>query len=350
MAADRKKKPTIRDIADLVGVHHSTVSRALDTEQRRKISPKVVREVEKAAQKLGYTPNLAASALRRNRSFAVGVLVPDITNPVFPPIIRGIQDVAEGEGYTVIISNTDDSRLKEKSAVQMMQGRAIEGMIIATAQLDDPTVDACIKNKLPLVMVNRTVQQSGVNAVIVDFDHGVRIALDHLRELGHTKIVHVAGPLGTSTGQTRAQAFAAYMKLHDLDGSMIESTEKYTIEEGRRACESLLAKGKEFTAILAGNDLLALGCIDVLQERGITVPEAVSVIGGNDMPMLSRMVPALTSIRIPKYEMGFQAATILFDAINGKDRDPLVIRLQPELIVRGSTGPVSKLKQTKAAR
>lgn len=350
MANGRKKKPTIRDIADLVGVHHSTVSRALDSQQRRKISPKVVRQVEKAAQKLGYTPNVAASALRRNRSFAVGVLVPDITNPVFPPILRGIQDVAETEGYTVIISNTDDSRLKEQSAVQMMQGRAIEGIIIATAQLDDPTVEACVKNNLPLVMVNRTVQQGGVNAVIVDMDFGVRSALDHLRELGHTKIAHIAGPLGTSTGHTRLQAFKAYMKLHDLDDSLVEPTEKYTVEQGKKACEALLARGAEFTAILAGNDLIALGCIDALNDHGIQVPGGVSVIGGNDMPMLSRMVPALTSIRIPKYEMGFQAATILFDAINGKDRDPLVIRLQPELIVRESTAPVADLKQAKAAR
>ena len=345
-----RKKPTIRDIAELVGVHHSTVSRALDVEQRRKISPKVVRQVEKAAQKLGYMPNIAASALRRNRSFAVGVLVPDITNPVFPPILRGVQDVAEPEGYTVIISNTDDAAIKEQSAFRMMQGRAIEGMIIATARLDDPTVEECIRNGIPFVLVNRTVSQSGVNAVVVDEDFGIRSALDHLRELGHTRIAHIAGPDDTSTGASRRQSFEAYMKLHDLDASLIEPTDKFTVSEGRMACKALLEKDGSFTAIVAGNDLIALGCIDALNDAGLCVPNDVSIVGGNDIPMLSRMVPALTTIRIPKYEMGSQAATILFDAINGKDRDPLVLRLQPQLIIRGSTAEVVEDRENSVAR
>ncbi len=342
MAGAQKKKPTIRDIANLVGVHHSTVSRALDAEQRRKISPKVVRQVENAAQKLGYTPNIAASALRRNRSFAVGVLVPDITNPVFPPILRGIQDVAEAQGYTVIISNTDDAAMKEQSAFRMMQGRAIEGMIIATARLDDPIVEECKRNGIPFVLVNRTVGETGVNAVVVDEDFGVRAALDHLLGLGHSKIAHIAGPLDTSTGASRKRSFEAYMKLHDLDATFVESTKKFTVEEGRAACARLLERGGEFTAIVAGNDLIALGCIDALEAAGRSVPGDVSVVGGNDIPMLSRMVPALTTVKIPKYEMGSQATSILFDSIDGKDRDPLVIRLQPSLIVRDSTGPANR--------
>lgn len=342
MKSSQKRKPTIRDIADLVGVHHSTVSRALNAEQRRKISPAVVRQVEKAAQRLGYMPNLAASALRKNRSFAVGVLVPDFTNPVFPPILRGIQDVAEAEGYTVIISNTDDALSKEQNAFRMMQGRSIEGLIIATARLDDPIVRECARVGIPFVLVNRTVSDASVNAVIVDEDHGVRMALDHLREKRHTKIAHIAGPVDTSTGASRKRAFEAYMKLHNLDASMIEITGKYTIEEGRLACTALLQKGLDFTAVVAGNDLLALGCIDALKAAGITVPDDVSVIGGNDIPMLSRMVPALTTIKIPKYQMGSQAASILFESISGKAGDPLVIRLQPQLVQRDSTGPVRR--------
>jgi len=340
LASNPKKKPTIRDIANLVGVHHSTVSRALDADQKSKISPKVVRQVENAAQKLGYTPNIAASALRRNRSYAVGVLVPDITNPVFPPILRGIQDVAEAQGYTVIISNTDDTALKEQNAFRMMQGRAIEGMIMATARLDDPIVDECRRNRIPLVLVNRTVGETGVNAVVVDEDFGVRTALDHLFELGHKKIAHIAGPLDTSTGAARKRSFEAYLKLHDFDASLVETTKKFTVDEGYDACNRLLKRGDAFTAVVAGNDLLALGCIDALQAVGKSVPGDVSVVGGNDIPMLSRMSPALTTVKIPKYEMGSQATTILFDSIEGKDRDPLVIRLQPSLIVRESTGPV----------
>ena len=189
-----KKKPTIRDIADLVGVHHSTVSRALNPDQKQKISRKVVREVEKAAEKLGYLPNIAASTLKRNRSFVVGVLIPDITNPIFPPIIRGIQDVVEDEGYAAITANTDDEPTKERDAFRMMRGRGIEGIIIATAHLSDPTVDECIKHEIPFVLVNRTVSDDRVNAVLLDERHGVDTALDHLLGLGHTRIACISRP------------------------------------------------------------------------------------------------------------------------------------------------------------
>ena len=340
MVKKTKTAPTIRDVANYVGVHHSTVSRALNPDQKRKISPAVAREIEKAAEKLGYYPNIAASSLKRNKSFAVGVLIPDITNPVFPPMIRGIQDVVAAGGYTVITASTDDDVEKERDAFKMMRGRSIDGIIIATAHLDDPIVDICIADHIPFVLVNRTVRSANVNAVIVDEAFGVRAALDHLVGLGHTRIAHVAGHERTSTGCERLQAFQDYMKIHDLDAALMPRTEKFTIEEGFAACEKLLKRDTMFTAILASNDLIAMGCIDALKKVGKRVPEDVSIIGGNDIPFLSRMVPALTTNRIPKYEMGSQAAGLLLGLIEGIDRNPVVIRMQPNLVVRNSTGPV----------
>lgn len=342
MSRKPKRKATIVDVAELVGVHHSTVSRALSPERRDKISPTVVKKVEKAAKKLGYFPNMAAASLKRNRSFVIGVLVPDLTNPVFAPIIRGIQDTAEAAGFTVITANTDDEETKEVQAMQMMQARAVEGMVIATAWREDPTVERCIDDETPFVLVNRTVDRDGVNAVVLDEQHGIRAILDHLISQGHSRIAHVAGPAHTSTGHHRAKAFTDYLQIQGLPADLVEYANRFTIEEGRAACERLLDKGREFTAIAAGNDLLALGCMDALADAGLTVPDDVSLTGYDDMRFLDRMKPALTTVSVPKYEMGAQAMKSLLETLDGKSKSaPVVLRMQPRLTERDSTGPAS---------
>lgn len=342
MTQRAKRKVTIRDIAEVVGVHHSTVSRALSPVMRKKISPEVVLKVERAAKKLGYYPNIVASSLKHNRSFAVGVLIPDLMNPVFPPMIRGIQDTAESSGYTVITANTDDEDSKERSALTMMRTRSIEGVIVATARRNDPTVEECIQHEIPLVLVNRTVDRDDVNAVVSDEDFGIRSVLDHLMALRHTRIAHVAGPRDTSTGFHRARAFSNYLRMHGLQPDLVETTSKFTIEEGRRAARKLLARDNSFTAIVASNDLLALGCMDALRDMGVLVPEDVSVAGYDDILFLDRMNPALTTVAVPKYEMGSQATKTLLGILDGQHTSPVVLRMQPRLIVRNSTARVPR--------
>ena len=342
MARDKKRKPTIRDVAELVGVHHSTVSRALSPDKRDKISPSVVKKVEKAAQKLGYYPNIVASSLKKNRSFAVGVLVPDLTNPIFPPIIRGVQDTSEAAGYTVITANTDDDESKELDALRMMQSRSIDGVIIATARRKDRTVERCIEEEIPFVLVNRTVDRDDVNAVILDEDFGVRSLIDHLMSLKHTKIAHVAGPQHTSTGYHRAKAFSDYLRMHSLQADLVEAADKFTVEEGRRAFGKLLARDNSFSAIVAGNDLLALGCMDAMKEMGLLVPDNISITGYDDIAFLDRMSPALTTVSVPKYEMGSQATKTLLDIVGGEDKAPVVLRMQPRILVRNSTAVASR--------
>ena len=202
------------------------------------------------------------------RAFTIGVLIPDLMNPLFPPIIRGIQDAAEAVGYTVITANTDDEEQKESDALRMMQGRSIEGVIITTARRQDPIVEECLKNDIPFVLVNRTVDRDGVNAVVGDEDAGVRAILEHLIGLKHERIAHVAGPQHTSTGYHRARTFVEFMKEHDLQSDLIESASKFTVEEGQQAFRRLLARDNNFTAVVAGNDLLALGCMDAMNDAG----------------------------------------------------------------------------------
>ena len=335
------RKPTIRDVAELVGVHHSTVSRALNPSKHTKISPEVVKKIQDTANKLGYFPNILASSLKQNRSFTIGVLIPDLMNSLFPPIIRGIQDTAEAAGFTVMIANTDDEEEKEQLALKAMQGRSIEGIIIATAHLNDPVVAECMRLHVPFVLVNRSVEQDGVNAVIVDEDYAMRSTIDHLIDLKHRRIAHVTGPQDTSTGLDRATFFTNHMKLHGLETHLVETTEKYTPEDGYLACRKLLAKDNGFTALVAGSDLIALGCLDAIKEAGLSVPGDISVVGNNDIPMLERMSPSLTTISIPKYEMGAQAAKILLDIIDASSTEPVVMKMRPKMVVRDSTASAS---------
>jgi len=332
-----KRKVTIRDVADLVDVHHSTVSRALSPTKRDQISQAVVEKVERAAEKLGYYPNIVASSLKQNRSFAIGVLIPDLMNPLFPPIIRGIQDTAEAFGYTVITANTDDEEVKERDALRMMQGRSIDGVIIATARRVDPVVKQCIDNDIPLVLVNRTVDHEGVSAVIVDENFGIRTVLDHLMSMNHTNIAHIAGPQHTSTGYHRAKAVSNYLSSNNLRSDLVETTEKFTIEEGGRAFRKLLARDNSFTAVVASNDLLALGCMDAMKEVGLLVPENISISGYDDILFLERMNPGLTTVLVPKYEMGSQATKTLLEIINGESSGSGVLRMRPRLVIRNST-------------
>jgi LacI family transcriptional regulator len=337
MVRKRKRNITIRDVADLVGVHHSTVSRALSPDKREKISVAVVKKVEAAAKELGYYPNIVASSLKQNRSFAVGVLIPDLMNPMFPPIIRGIQDTAEPLGYTVITANTDDEKEKADGALKMMLGRSIDGVIIATAQRTDPIVDECNKHEIPFVLVNRIVDHQGVNAVVVDDELGIRSVLDHLLGLGHKSIAHIAGPQHSSTGFHRARVMSEYLISKGLPADIVGPTSRFTIDEGRRAFRELISAGADFSAVVAANDLLALGCLEAMQEMGIRVPEDMSITGYDDFQFLDRMNPALTTVMVPKYDMGAEAASILLEMMDGEVQLPAVVKMKPQLVLRGST-------------
>ena len=340
------RKATIRDVARAVGVHHSSVSRALNPNTSSRISPEMAGKIHRAAEKLGYMPNIAASSLKQNRSFALGVLVPDITNPVFPPIIRGIQKVAEEAGFTVLIANTDDEESKEQEALKMMNSRSVEGLIAATARRQDPLVEECIKRHMPFVLVNRSVDEQNVNAVVLDEAKGMRSILDYLLSLGHKRIAHIAGPQFSSTGYERAKEFSIHMQANNLDGTLVEEAKKYTFEEGRRAFHVLIEHAPDITAIAAGNDTLALGCLDAMAVAKKRCPEDISVVGVNDIPFLSRMNPSLTTLSVPKYEMGIQSSRILLDLIKEPSRASIIMRMQPNLIRRGSTAELASAPTT----
>ena len=330
---------TLKDVAREAGVHPGTASRALNIDTRSLVNSGTADRVLAVAERLGYRPNPIARGLKTSRSYTVGVLIPDLTNPLFPPIVRGIQDRLEEAAYTPLIANTDNDPDTERADFAAMRARQVDGFITATARLDRDELANLVGLTLPVVLVNRGLEQGPVPSVVGDDRAGVRLAVRHLAELGHRRIAHLAGPQDISTGRLRHQGFLDAMRETGLeaDPELILVGNALIESEGVRLCSELIAHRRPFTAIVAGNDLMALGCYDVMAERGLRCPEDVSVIGYNDMPFTAHFDPPLSTIRIPHYELGSRAAELLLARLSDPDVPPVHDLLAPELVVREST-------------
>lgn len=333
------QKPTLRDVAHAAGVHPATASRALNPQTRSLVNADTAKRVMRAAERLGYVPNPIARSLKTARSSTIGLVLPDLTNPLFPPIARGVDDELGAAGYSALIVNTDNDPERERKLVSSLRARNVEGLVVATARLDHPLLEQLRGEGVPMVLVNRRTEDLDIPCVIADDTTGVTMAVKHLADLGHQRIAHIAGPLDTSTGVVRANAFhAAVRDLRlDDDPSLVVEAAYWVEENGAIAMRRLLDAGTEFTAVVAGNDLIALGCYDVFAERGISCPEDVSVVGFNDMPFLDKLRPPLTSVAVPHHQIGVEAARMLLEIINEPDRPPRSVLLPVTLVVRGST-------------
>jgi LacI family transcriptional regulator len=342
----RVPKVKLADVARAAKVHPGTASRALDPHQRGQVSAETVDRVVRAAQRLGYVPNAQARALRTSRSHLVGIVVPDITNPLFPPIVRGAEHVLTSAGYTVLLTDTDNDRDRERRQIESLLGRGVDGFIIATALWDDPLLTDLAEAGVPVVLTNRSASGGRWPYVAGDDQAGVRLSVQHLVNLGHRSIVHLAGPQNVSTGRERARAFRAATKELGLGtgDARVTVCQSYSEVHGRAAMEKVLASRTPFTAVIAGNDLIALGALDALSDAGYSCPGDVSVVGFNDMPFVDRLQPALTTVRLPLQRMGALAADLLMTELDAEGRQDAPTRtlLGVDLIVRGSTATAKR--------
>ena len=335
--------PTLRDVAEAAGVHAATASRALNPATRGLVNADTARRVMKVAESLGYRPNPIARGLKTARSGTIGLVLPDLTNPLFPPIVRGMEEVLEEGGYHGLIVNTDNDAEREVNQIGILRARQVEGLIIATARLDHPLLQELRDQDVKMVLVNRRTEGLEVPSVAPDDAAGVTLAVRHLAELGRRRILHLAGPQSTSTGVVRMRAFVAAVRDLGLDDDpdLVAFCDFWSEEDGARALRDALDAGIAFDAIVAGNDLIALGCYDVFAERGIACPDEVSVVGFNNMPFLDKLNPPLTTVAIPHHQIGVEAARMLIEALDGPDRSTRTVLLPLSLVVRGSTAPVT---------
>lgn len=347
--SDKRKRPvTIRDIARKLGVHASSVSRALDPRTRHMVTPELIARVDAAAKSLGYRRNRMAYGLKTGKSLMIGILVPDIMNPLFPPIIRGLQEVLTDAGYIVIEANSDNNVAREKIAVDRMRNHFVDGLIFATAHRHDPLIADCLTDGMPIVLVNRTVDDLKVNTVVNDDAAGTRMAVEHLLDQGHRSIAYLAGPQDLSTGYRRYESYLATMAQlgQNSDPDLIVVSDSFTETSGYKGMETLLHRNKAFTALIAGNDLLALGCLAYMGHHGIQCPADISLIGFDDMPFMSRLATPLTTVAIQQYRMGLDAGHLLLDELKDPNLGKRTISLTPKLVIRESTAPPSRRRES----
>jgi LacI family transcriptional regulator len=349
MAADRvartlpRRGVTLRDVARAAGVHPSTVSRSLDPERAALVNPATRARVQEVARELDYEPDLVAKGLRNQRTHTIGIVVPDLGNPIYAQLVRGVNDALEGRGYASLVSETTDDSGRLDRTFSLFSRRRADAVITASARTSQATeLRRIIRTGLPLVMAIRWIR--GVPAPIVANDdrRGGTLAAEHLIELGHTRVAQLHGPSDIETFVQRGLGFRDTAMTAGLDPpASLGPADDPTVAEGDRLMSELLASdGPRPTAVFAHNDLMAIGAIAALRRAGLACPEDISVVGYNDSPIVEYLDPPLSTIRMPLTEIGrvaAETALALVDRGAASAITPVSIALEPMLVPREST-------------
>lgn len=336
MAACMKSKLTIRDIARMAGVSHTTVSRVLNNDPR--VHPDTAKKILQIVERLGYRPDPLAQRFARKRSNLICLMVSDMSNPFYAELARGIEDRALGCGYHVIFCSTDDKPERTEQYTKIMKDLGIDGLIFASARLHDQAVEKLIEDRWPLVLVNRRLKSEIGDYVVLDNQLGAYQLTQHLIEHGYRKIAIITGPSSLSTGLDRLKGYQQALKEGDIS---VRDTFIFQVpfsrQEGYRAGKRLLSGDSRPEAVFGGNDYLALGVMDAAEELGIRIPEDLALVGFDDTEYAQRM--KLTTVSQRKYEMGNLAVQILVNHIENRESGySHRIVLEPRLIIRQSCG------------
>jgi LacI family transcriptional regulator len=324
-------KVTLADIAEACRTSLSTVSRALSDPD--KVNPQTRERIQRVAREMGYTANPIARALAVGRTGVIGLIVPDIANPFFPPIIKAVQARAGRKDTAVLLADTDEHASDELERARVL-GKQVDGLILVSPRTREERLSEFVQ-LAPVVFVNRRVE--GAPSVIIDNSDGIDQAVQHLTALGHRRICYLSGPRRSWSNQQRRASLAAACTAYGAELSEFGPFEPQ-MQAGVRAADLVRASGA--TAVIAYDDLIALGLMARLAEHRLQVGRDISVIGIDDSPMSDLAYPTLTSIHVPGAEAGSVAVDLLLDQLEDADADrATVIQMDTRLVIRGSTGP-----------
>jgi DNA-binding LacI/PurR family transcriptional regulator len=332
----RNNAPTLEDVAQLAGVSRALVSLVMRDSPR--VSDHSRERVIDAATKLGYRPNLMARNLASRKTMTIGVLLNDLHNPWYAEVTDGIHDAAEYHGYQLILASARRSTQLESRALDTFLASLVDGIIVAGCRLPAARLDA-VAHDVALVSVGRMFTQPSIGSVTTDDAFGARLAVEHLHDLGHTRIAHIDGGRGAGSAPRRAGYLRTMRRLGLADMAHVVAGD-FTEEAGARGAAKLLRGALLPTAIFTADDLSAVGALDVIETAGLVVPDDVAVVGFDNTSLAELNHIGLTTIDQPTREMGAAATTMLIDAMN--DRGELKnVLMSPSLVVRRTTTRVA---------
>jgi LacI family transcriptional regulator len=326
-------KITIADVAQAAGVSPMTVSRVLNGAGGA--SAETSARVLSAATSLNYRPNPFARGLRSDRSKTIGLLIPDITNPFFPEIIRGAEDAATAAGYNLLISNVVESSEREAQLIDALSRHRVDGIIVCSARMPGPALASAHGAHRAAVLINRDANPKVAGTVVTDYEKGASYAIDHLVQRGRRRIAVVAGPRSSFGGKSRLVGIRQTLSTHGLSTLGVVYCDP-TAGGGEKATEQLLRESPDLDALVCYNDLNAIGAMKACRAAGIAIPGQVALIGFDDIPMAELLAPPLTTLRVQKREMGEAAVGLLLDRMATKNWQHGIV-IVPELIVRETT-------------
>lgn len=339
------KKPTIYDVAKAANTSIATVSRIINN-KNYPIKEELVKRVKKEVKNLNYTPNFIGKQLKSKRSNDIGVIIPNITNEFYPQLILGIEHTARKNGYNVLLCNSQRNPTNERDFLESLFQKQVQGIIISSLEKNHNYLKKFISNNAKIVIFDQDIDID-CNKIIFDFEKGGYIAAKHLVDLGHRKIAFFSAPLNKYSRKKMYEGFTKYLKLSGIpinkDFILISEEEEefydeiYEYKNGKTLTNKMLSQGKLPTSIFCINDMTAVGVMQVLQRNNIKIPEDVSVVGFDNIPIAQMVSPSLTTIDQCTYKMGTMAAEVLLSNLKENNKKNVSLFFEPSLIVRSST-------------
>lgn len=325
---------TMADVAREAGVSLMTVSRVINNKSQ--VSAATRQRVLSIVEQLGYRPSGIARGLATRRTGALGLVVPDVANPFFADVARGVEHQAYAEGYNVFLCNTAEDPEREIAVLQLLEEKRVDGVMLCSSRLEDEDLRALLGRHPAVVLVNRQLEGANAGTVLIDDEAGGQAATQHLLQSGHRAVGFLAGPPTSRSGRQRAQGYRAALQAAGLpyEPAWVRHCSP-VVEGGQKAARELLSACPGLTALFCYNDLVAVGALQACADLGRQVPAELAIVGFDDILLSALVSPPLTTCRVPRRELGVQAMRSLLDQIGGcLENKPIV--LQPELIIRAS--------------